>query len=125
RAEQSLRESEERLRLMADALPALIAYIGADGRYRFNNAAYQGWFGRPAGAYQGRHMREMLGADAYAVLEEHVEAALAGRPRRFEARVPYPGAGLRDVLVHYVPHRDQDGYTLGFFALIIDLTERK
>jgi PAS domain S-box-containing protein len=70
-------------------------------------------------------MREAVGEAAYAVLREHAEAALAGRPRHFEARVPYHGAGLRDVLVHYVPHRDPDGSVPGFFALIVDLTERK
>jgi PAS domain S-box-containing protein len=125
RAEEALRESEERLRLMADALPVLIAYIGADGRYRFNNAAYERWFGRPADAYKGRHVREVMGEDVYAVLRGHVEAVLAGRPRSFEAQVPYPGVGTRDVLVHYVPHRGHDGRVLGFFALILDLTERK
>jgi PAS domain S-box-containing protein len=124
-AEDALRASEERLHLMADALPALIAYIGADARYQFNNAAYECWFGRPCDTFKGRHMREVLGEDAYAVLEEHVEAALAGRACAFEARVPYPGAGTRDVLVHYVPHRDRDGRVVGVFNLVLDLTERK
>ena len=34
-AERKLRESEERLRLMADTLPALVAYVDSDQRYRF------------------------------------------------------------------------------------------
>jgi PAS domain S-box-containing protein len=124
-AEDALRASEERLRLMADALPALIAYIGADARYQFNNAAYESWYGQPRDTYKGRHMREVLGEDAYAVVVEHVETALAGRSRTFEARMSYPRAGTRDVLVHYVPHRDRDGRVVGLFKLVLDLTERK
>ncbi len=58
-------------------------------------------------------------------IREHVEAALGGQRRTFETPVPYHGAGTRDVLIHYVPHRHQDGSILGFFALTIDLTERK
>ena len=34
------------LEAMADALPMLIAYIDRDHRYRFNNRAYEEWFGR-------------------------------------------------------------------------------
>jgi PAS domain S-box-containing protein len=125
RAEVALRVSEERLRLMADALPALIAYVGADGRYQFNNAAYVSWFDRPCDWYTGRHIREVLGEAAYAVLAGHVDAALAGQPRTYEARVPYQAVGTRDVLIHYVPHHDRDGRVLGFFKLVVDLTERK
>jgi PAS domain S-box-containing protein len=125
RAEQTLRESEERLRLIADALPVLIAYIGADGRYQFNNAAYEDWFGLAPDACRGRLMIEVMGADAYSVVSEHVRAALAGRRRKFEARVPYRGIERRDVLAHYVPHREPGGQVLGCIALVIDLTERK
>ena len=41
RAEQKVRDSEERLRIMADTLPALFAYVDSEQRYRFMNAAYE------------------------------------------------------------------------------------
>jgi GAF domain-containing protein len=51
-AETALRESEEKyrasenqLRLITDNIPALIAYIGADERYKFVNGTYT-WFGQ-------------------------------------------------------------------------------
>ncbi|HLW68871.1 MAG TPA: PAS domain S-box protein [Gemmataceae bacterium] len=125
RAELGLRESEDRLRLMADALPVLIAYVGADRRYQFNNAGYERWFGLPRDACKGRHMREVLGEPAYNTLQEHIEAALAGQPSTFEAEVPYQTAGTRSVLASYVPHRNAAGKVIGFFALIVDLSERK
>jgi PAS domain S-box-containing protein len=125
RAEESLRESEQRLRLMADALPVLIAYIDADGRYQFNNAGYEKWFGLSRDECKGRHMRDVLGEAAYDAIKEHAEAALAGQHRTFEAIVPYQTAGTRGVLVNYIPHRNAAGKVLGFYALIIDLSERR
>lgn len=125
RAEERLRESEQRLRLMADALPVLIAYVGSDRRYQFNNAAYEQWFGLPADACQGRHMREVLGEAGYSAIRAHVDAALAGQSRTFEAEMPCQTGETRGVLANYVPHRNAAGEVVGFYGLILDLTARK
>src|SRR6267142_5358665 len=39
-AEAALRESEERLRLVANNVPALISYVDRDQRYRYSNRTY-------------------------------------------------------------------------------------
>ena len=44
-AEAALRESEERMRLVADNVPALISYVDREQRYRFSNRTYGDWFG--------------------------------------------------------------------------------
>lgn len=44
-AEIALRRSEEQLRLIANGLPVLIAYVDNQQHYRFNNEAYQTWLG--------------------------------------------------------------------------------
>ncbi|MGE5376535.1 MAG: hypothetical protein ACM3XO_15865, partial [Bacteroidota bacterium] len=53
-----LREDQKRLRLITDAIPALIAYMDSDRVYRFSNQAYEDWFGQRA---DGRRMDEFLG----------------------------------------------------------------
>ena len=47
RVEQALRESEERLRLVANNVPALISYLDCESRFRFSNRTYDDWFGIP------------------------------------------------------------------------------
>src|SRR6202040_4140310 len=64
RVEQALRQSEERLRLIADHLPALIAYIDCEEVYRFTNAAYTQWF-EAADSIVGRPMQQVLGETVY------------------------------------------------------------
>ncbi|MCL6750176.1 GAF domain-containing protein, partial [Nostoc sp. CCCryo 231-06] len=44
KSEAALREREQELRLITDALPALISYVDANQRYRFVNRTYEVWF---------------------------------------------------------------------------------
>ncbi|HUF92392.1 MAG TPA: ATP-binding protein, partial [Candidatus Limnocylindria bacterium] len=118
----ALRERESELRLITDAVPVLISYVDASGRYRFNNRAYEEWFGQPASAVAGRHLSEVMGQAAYEMARPHVEAALAGRPATYERLLPYREGGSRYVRATLVPDRDETGRVRGFVALVTDLT---
>jgi len=123
-AERLQRESEDRLALIADNVPVLIAYIDAHRRYVFNNAAYERWFGHSLNYIHGRHMREILGEEAYEAVRPYVDAALAGQEAHFEVEIPYRDAGNRYISATYVPHRDRGGETAGFFVVINDFSDR-
>ena len=56
-AEAALRQSEERMRLVANNVPALISYVDRDQRYRFSNRTYDAWFGISARAHDRAHRR--------------------------------------------------------------------
>ena len=124
-SEWALRESEQRIRLITDAIPALIAYVDAGGRYRFTNKPYEDWFGRPRSEINGRHMRAVLGSDLFEARREHVDTVLAGRRVTFEISMPMVRGSIEHALATYVPHVGPNGDVLGFFALIQDITERK
>lgn len=125
RSEEALRDSERRIRLVTDAMPAMIAYVDANRHYRFTNKGYEDWFSRPLSSIDGRSMMEVLGADLYTLRAEYVERALAGEECTFEMMMPRGSSGVNYVLANYVPHFDPDGSVLGFFALIQDITERR
>ncbi|MEX2146157.1 MAG: ATP-binding protein [Candidatus Rokuibacteriota bacterium] len=118
----ALRARESELRLITDAVPVLISYVDAGGRYRFNNRAYEEWFGQPAAAVAGRHLSEVMGQAAYEMARPHVEAALAGQPATYERLLPYREGGSRYVRATLVPDRDESGRVRGFVALVTDLT---
>jgi PAS domain S-box-containing protein len=115
----------ELLRLVTDAMPALISYVDADGRYQFNNKGYEEWFGCRREELRGKHLREVLGEAAFERLRPHVEAVLAGKRRQFESEIPYKDGGPRHIHADYVPDRRSDGTIAGFFALVTDITDRK
>jgi PAS domain S-box-containing protein len=111
--------------LVLDALPVLVSYVDAEGRYRLVNRAYEEWFGRSRAEVVGRTVREVLGDAAFEVLRPHVEAALSGRRVVFRSLVPYRDGGSRHVEARYEPHRGPGGRVLGFHALITDVSEHE
>jgi len=124
-AEVALRQREEQLRLITNALPVLIAYVDHQQRYRFNNQAYADWLGRSPAAIDGHHLQQVWGQDCYQRMQVQVEAALAGQTVTYENEIILKDGNVRSVDVTYIPHRDGDTTVKGFFALTSDISDRK
>lgn len=124
RAGRELARREEELKVTTDAIPALVSYVDRDGCYRFVNRQYEVWFGIPRDQVVGRHLRDVLGQQAYESILPGVERVLKGERFAFESFVPYRDGGGRHVHVSYVP-RVEDGEVVGFFALVSDISDRK
>ncbi|WP_176559314.1 sensor histidine kinase [Rubellimicrobium roseum] len=117
--------ADRRLEVVTDALPVFISEVGRDLRYRFVNRAYEEAFGRRRDDIKGRFLPEVIGPEAFADAQPHIEAVLAGRSTSYESQVPHAGGELHDFRAHYVPHLDRDGQVAGFFALVQDITESR
>ena len=123
--EVALRQSEEQLRSITNALPVLIAYVDDKKCYQFNNQAYSDWLGKPLTTIQNTHLREVWGKDCYQRMQPHVNAALAGKVVTYENEIEIKDGTTRSVNVTYIPHRDLDDRVSGFFALTSDISDRK
>jgi PAS domain S-box-containing protein len=117
--------SRRRLELMCDALPVLISYVDSRRRYRYNNAAYEGWFGVSREQLRGRTVEEVLGSAAYENIRPYVDAALSGRAVRFESTNHFRIAGLRRTIAHYVPDVSAEGEVVGFYVLVEDVSAQR
>ncbi len=122
RSEEALRRRERQLRLVTDSLPALIAHVDSGQRYLFANQPYADWVGLPRDQIPGRHVREVLGDDAYEAIRGHVATVLSGQPVTLESVLQVGGAEPRRVLATYVPEFD-GGTVRGFFASMHDVTD--
>ena len=91
RAEAALIQSQRRLHLIADSLPALIAHVDRDQRYQFANRAYELWFGLGPREAVGRTIREVLGEPLYRSIRPYVERALSGEEVSFSTQLHGPG----------------------------------
>ncbi|MGH8669287.1 MAG: PAS domain-containing protein, partial [Burkholderiales bacterium] len=123
-AEEALRESEERLRLVANSVPALISYLDREQRYRFSNRTYDDWLGIPQSEMHGRSVAEVFGEEAYGRMRPHIERVLAGEQVEFEFSTA-EGGRQRALQMACVPHLAPDGAVLGFYMLANDVTALK
>lgn len=119
-----MKDPLNRLGIVLDSVPLLLSYVDAEQRYRFNNKQYAHWFGWSPEDIVGRHVREIVGEEAYRVVRPHMEAALAGERVAYETLVPYAGAGPRRVATEMIPDVAPDGTVRGFVAVVQDVTER-
>ena len=120
-AREALRQSEQRLSLIANNLPALVSYIDRDFRYRFTNKNYQRWFQLPADALAGKTVSEVFGPAVFENVRERIETALAGVEVAFELDNAIAGAPAK-MHVHYIPDRDHHGRVVGVFGMVLDNT---
>ena len=127
KAEAALRRSEEQLRLIANGLPVLIAYVDKQQHYLFNNEAYRTWLGLSPSEIYNRHLRQVHGETEYAEIQPHIEKTLSGQTVSYERDLPLTDGFVHSLSITYIPHLDNtDAHTvLGFFALTSDISDRK
>ena len=116
-----LREDDKKLRLVTDAIPALISYIDSNRIFRFSNRAYEEWFGSRA---TGKRMEEFLGQAVYRTIVGYVNKVLGGETVHYQTEIPY-NDGSRFVDATYIPDMEPNGVVKGYFALVQDITERR
>ena len=118
-------ESEHRLRSITDNIPSMIAYIDRDRRYRFNSRFYESWTGRPLADITGKHIRDVIGTDAYAAVHPNLERAFAGERVDFDVEVRQDTADSRFVRGTYIPDFDASGAVIGVYSSSTDVTPLK
>jgi PAS domain S-box-containing protein len=126
RAEQTLRESEERFRLVANKAPVLIWMSGADKLCTFFN---QCWLD-----FTGRSMdQELRNGWAAGVHPEDLERSLGIYASAFDARVDFEmeyrlrrfDGKYRWIVDYGVPRFESDGAFCGYIGSCVDITDRK
>ncbi len=123
-AEQALARQSATLRSVAQAIPASVAVIGSDQRYRFVNDAFVRWAGVERDQLIGRTIADILPPQDYARSRIWVERALAGESVQFER--DYAGhSGPTHIAVSYIPLWLDSGKTDGFVVMLQDISQHK
>lgn len=120
-AKVDLAQGERRLRMIADSVPAQIAYVNADERYTYHNT---GPSGVPRGALLGKTLLETHGSEVYEAIKKDARRALSGEPVDVE-RI-YAVDGEAHCFKHqYTPDFTSRGRVMGYYAMVTDITEFK
>jgi formate hydrogenlyase transcriptional activator len=127
RAEAKLRQDEQELRQIPDAIPQTIVVLGPDGTVLYAN--------RSVLEYSGFTMEEVLAPDFrfrffhpedLARLQDKRREGLArGMPFESEQRARRKDGQYRWFLIRYHPLRDEQGRILRWYATGMDIDDRK
>ncbi|APW40206.1 GGDEF domain-containing protein [Rhodoferax koreense] len=115
------------LRLIADAVPALMAYYDLPSlRCAFANRRYAEDYGWTPDAILGQTLRQAVGDAAWDVIEPHIRRARSGEPVHYTREQRLPSGALRVIEVNLIPHFSSDEAAprrqIGIFVLINDVS---
>jgi PAS domain S-box-containing protein len=118
-------QSEARLRLITDAVPAAIGYVDEERRLIFANRRFAEMFTRTSEQVIGHGMRELFGHKIMSELAPHIDKAFHGQAESFEHNYTMPDGRSGTTRNILIPERADDGQVLGLFVLSLDVTEEK
>jgi PAS domain S-box-containing protein len=122
RDEQALQEQAQLIRVIIDIMPACISRIDRDLRYLMVNRRYEERFGKPTQWLLGRHVREVIGEDAWEIARPNIEKVLSGVPASFVHRMTAPDGASLWLKASLVPFLDSEGRCSGYVTHVIDVT---
>lgn len=124
-AEQALRESEERYRLLVEQQSEGLGILDLEDHFEFANPAAETIFGVGRGELVGRSLRDFLAPDQLAELRALPRLRPDGETSAFELEITQPSGGRRILLVTVKPQSDDQGKPSSAFVIFRDVTERK
>jgi PAS domain S-box-containing protein len=110
---------DEQLDVVIDAVPAAIAYVDREQRFRMVNAHYRAAYGDA----RGKLASEVFG-ELYPQLRGYVERALAGEQVTYEFHAAGPDGVEHWLQLHYTPDI-AGGNVRGFTVLVHDISAYK
>ncbi|MFO1222787.1 MAG: diguanylate cyclase [Burkholderiaceae bacterium] len=125
-AERDARAETQRFSLLADSVPALIAYYEVTRlNCAYANRQYAKAFGFDPESIVGRTVAEVVGPQAAAEIQPHIDRLIEHHKTvSYEREFVGADGAPRWIEVSLVPHLDQDAI-LGAFVLISDISHHR
>ena len=126
RADEALRQSEDRLRLVIDTIPALVWTKLPDGSADFLNQRFREYTGLSVEKGLGEGwLKAIHPEDSASSVDEWRAAFAAGKPFELEARLRRGDGEYRRFLFRGEPLRDQAGKIVKWYGTTTDIEDRK
>ncbi len=121
-ARDALRRQTATLQSVLESLPAMVAVVDREGRYRFVNSAFERAARQPRERILGHAIHDIVAPAEYERRRPWIERALAGESVSFETHDPL--RRIRHLGLTYTPLRIE-GRVDGFVGMALDITPQK
>jgi PAS domain S-box-containing protein len=118
-------EKDTEQRKIIDSTPFMLTRCSRDLRYLFVSRAYAEMIGMTPEQVIGKPIVEIMGKEGLDTIQPYVERVLQGERVEYESQVPFEFGNTPYLHVTYTPDRDEQGNVIGWFASIIDISERR
>lgn len=123
--EEQQERIQDKLKKITDIQPSLIGHVDKNLKYLFANKTYEEWFNIPVSEIEGKHVRDIVGEEAFKNLEHYFERALKGERVKFESKLRYKNGNTIYTISTYSPDYDHDGNVTGVYVSVTDHTEQR
>ena len=124
-AEEALRQSEDRVRLIIDTIPVMAWSLRPDGVVDFLNQRWIDYAGLSLEQYVEEPTRPVHPEDIPRVMGKWLANIVAGEPNEDEIRLRRADGEYRWFLVRNAPLRDEQGNVVKWYGASIDIEDRK
>ncbi len=124
-ADHAVLQSAESLRQFADNVPAMTVSFDAGLRCLFANRRYAEFFGFDTAEIVGKHLREIVGNDAFGVIEGRFAQVLDGNSVTYQRTRKLETGEICVLEIKILPNMGGEGKVNGCFAVATDITERQ
>ena len=122
-AEKEVTAGKQRLYLIDEVLPTMVAFVDREGHCQYHNRAFlDGMRLRPE-QVNGRHMRDVFGVKVYQETAAAVRQSLEGHSLHYERLQKMPDGTVYKFSVEHLSQFGEDGKVTGFYMLIKDITQ--
>ena len=114
-------EAVEKLAIVANGIPTLIAQVDLNQRYLYVNATYAAWTGKSESEIIGATVREILGEEMYRATAGCIRQVLNGQFTFLERNAGIQG---QELIQHmsFIPQCNDRSVVTSYFVLINDIT---
>ncbi len=124
-AEEALKESEEKYRLIVENIGEGFGFVNAKEQFLLANKAAEMIFGVGPGCLVNMNLNQFVSKEQSEIVQKETSIRTNGIQSVYELDIIRPNGQIRTIGVTAVPQKDKEGNFLGTYGIFLDITERK
>jgi len=122
---KQLYENSQFIQTLIDNIPAFVSYWNHHQECVFANNVYQTHLGLDPQLMRGKQYLDVIPEFVTNMTYQNIQKVLQGESQSFQTARVLDDGSTRHCLIRHTPHFDSKQNVIGFFTLVVDITEIK